>query len=112
MFKILKVKGRSLTPDYHEGDFVLIRKVPFSTRRYREGDVVAFCHPDHGLMIKRLHAISENGTRLTVHGSHPFSVDSRSFGPIDAINVLGKVVWQIKNPTSRRSNPQSTVKDR
>jgi phage repressor protein C with HTH and peptisase S24 domain len=101
MFKLLKVKGNSLMPEYHEGDFVVIRKIPFSSKKYRTGNVIIFQQPDYGLMIKELFAISESETLLTVHGTHPDSIDSRDFGPINASDVIGKVIWQIKKPRTK-----------
>jgi phage repressor protein C with HTH and peptisase S24 domain len=101
MFKLLKVKGNSLMPEYHEGDFVIIRKIPFSTKKYRSGDILIFEHPDYGLMIKELFAVSTSETLLTVHGTHPDSIDSRDFGPINASDVMGKVIWHIKKPRQK-----------
>jgi len=99
--RIFKVTEHSLTPDYKEGDFVLVIKIPLLFNRYKPGDIIVFDHPLHGRMIKRVqNLISENKT-LFVTGSQPDSIDSRQFGPIQAHTVLGKVVWHIKKTSSR-----------
>ncbi len=100
MFKLLKITGSSLLPDFREGDFVLAFKIPFLKLRCRRGDVVVFKHPRYGLMIKKIEKVSNSGTRLIVHGTHPFSIDSRNFGPIDARDTVGKVVWHIEKKNS------------
>jgi signal peptidase I len=98
MFRLLKVKGGSLLPHYREGDFVVTLKVPFLKPRYRRGDVVVFDHPQYGVMIKQVADVSADGSRLTVLGAHPYSVDSRNFGPIPSSKVIGKVIKHIEKP--------------
>lgn len=98
--QIFKVKENSLTPEFEEGDFVLIFKISRLFSGYKTGDVVVFDQPPYGRLIKRVQAVSpENGT-LFVIGSHPDSIDSRQFGSIRPQAVLGKVVWHIKKPKS------------
>ena len=52
MLHILKISGASLEPAYHEGDFVLVSKIPFMIRPPRAGDAVVFRQETHGLLIK------------------------------------------------------------
>ena len=40
MLGFFKVTGNSLSPDYQEGDFVLLLKIPFFLNRLKEGDIV------------------------------------------------------------------------
>lgn len=102
MFKILKVSGDSLTPEYKEGDFVIITKIPFFLYRLKVDDVVAFRHPDYGLMIKKVAAISPGGDEIFVVGTHEFSVDSRKFGALKQTDLMGKVIWHITRPGEGR----------
>jgi nickel-type superoxide dismutase maturation protease len=97
MFRLLKVRGHSLAPDYQNGDFVLVSKIPVFFNRLRIGDVIAFHHPGYGVMIKRISALSSDRKALSVVGSHPWSVDSRQFGPVDRTAVIGKVILHISN---------------
>ena len=97
MFRLLKITGDSLTPEFQEGDFVFISRIPFWFRSPSAGDTIAFRHPGYGLLIKRIqHTTPEAG--LYVICSHPASIDSRIFGPINHKDVIGKVIWHIRKP--------------
>ena len=98
MLKLLKITGNSLEPEYLEGDFVFISKIPFFLSAAHAGDVIAFIHHEHGMMIKQVKSVSADGRSLFVVGTHPLSVDSRHFGPIASHSILGKVIWHIKKP--------------
>lgn len=98
MLKIMKVSGESLAPEFHEGDFVLIAKIPFVLNRLKPGDVVAFYHPEYGVMIKKIDFILPGGTEFFVVGTHHLSLDSRLFGPIKRGELIGKVIWHIRKP--------------
>jgi signal peptidase I len=102
MCRILRISGNSLVPDFQEGDFVLVCKIPFFFGRLKPGDIVAFRHPDYGTLIKRVAALVP-GDRLFVLGTGLHSVDSRRFGPIVRESVIGRVVWHIRRPDSTRS---------
>jgi signal peptidase I len=95
MLKLLKITGDSLTPEYQNGDFVIISKIPFLFSPASPGDVIAFHQPGYGLMIKRIQYITQDGG-VNVIGSHPESIDSRVFGPIRKESMLGKVIWHIR----------------
>ncbi len=41
MFRLLKIRGQSLFPDYQNGDFVLVSKIPIFFNRLHPGDVIA-----------------------------------------------------------------------
>lgn len=98
MFQLIKVSGKSLLPEYQEGDFVLVAKVPFFLKRIQQGDVVVFDHPVYGLMIKRVDHLIPEKDEIFVVGTHVFSVDSREFGPISRKALIGKVVYHISKP--------------
>ena len=92
MLKFIKVTGRSLSPEYQEGDYVMVVTFPFFP--FKRGSTIVFQHPDYGVMIKKIETISEDGIHVT--GSHPDSVDSRRFGPVNREAVMGVVVWHIR----------------
>lgn len=99
MFKLFKIKGESLYPEYRNGDYVLVAKSPFAFSRIRIGDVIAFQQVKYGLMIKRVSALSEDDDFVEVRGSVIESVDSRRFGPVNKEDVIGKVIWHIPRHT-------------
>jgi len=71
---------------------------PFAFKRLKIGDIVAFTHPDYGLLIKQVSRLDDQAQMLEVRGTILESIDSRSFGPIPIQTVLGKVAWHIKAP--------------
>ena len=100
MMKILRISGRSLEPDFWDGDYVLVSKIPLRIRLARRGDVVAFRKPPYGLLIKRVEYLTPEG-ELFVLGTHTASVDSLQFGPIRQQDLLGKVIAHVKKPRRR-----------
>ena len=97
MLKFLKVTEDSLAPEFQNGDFVLVSKIPFLIVPPSPGDVIAFHQPGYGLLIKRIQNISSDGG-VNVIGNHPESIDSREFGPVRREDMLGKVIWHVRKP--------------
>lgn len=96
MLRLLKVTGRSLAPDYQDGDFVLTSRIPVLFGRLRSGDVVVFEHEFYGTLIKRVERIDAALDQLFVVGLPDDSVDSRRFGPVPRRSIRGKVIWHIR----------------
>jgi signal peptidase I len=97
MFKLIKVKGKSLTPAYKEGDYVVITTLPFFA--IKRGDTIVFRHNSYGTMIKRVDTINQDTGQIYVTGTHEHSVDSHQFGPILKRDLAGKVICHIRKPT-------------
>lgn len=98
MFKIISVTGDSLTPEFQQGDFVVIATSPLFYRNIKRGDVLVFSNEQHGTMIKKFSHYEGNQEKLFVTGTHPLSIDSADFGPIDREDLMGKVIWHIRKP--------------
>jgi len=96
MLKLIKVTGSSLAPEYQEGDFVLVTRIPFLMKRLKKDDVVVFNHPLYGLFIKRIGSMTGDGGEVFVVGSHENSLDSRQFGTVQRGSLLGKVIYHSK----------------
>lgn len=96
MFRLLKVRGQSLTPAFQEGDYVLILQASFPGLSIKAGDVIVFEQPPHGRLIKQVSQVLDSGHSFEVRGSQILSTDSRNFGPVPRERVLGKVIWHIK----------------
>jgi len=92
MFKLFKVTGDSLVPDYRNGDYVLVTRL---FRKLQQNDMVVFSKDTYGMMIKRVQQVRRNGTEYFVEGTHPDSIDSKHFGPVQRQDVIGKVLWHI-----------------
>ena len=98
MLQFIKISGSSLLPEYREGDFVLVGKIPPFSCSVRRGDVVVFRDPLYGKMIKKVDRVGPDGSLIYVIGTHEDSVDSRQFGGVNKGNLVGKVIWHIRRP--------------
>jgi nickel-type superoxide dismutase maturation protease len=95
----LEVVGLSMWPTLEPGDRVVAVR---AGRRLRAGDLVTVPDPrlPDRLVVKRVAAAS--GQDVTVQGDNPAaSTDSRTFGPVPAASVRGRVVYRY-HPPSRR----------
>lgn len=98
MLRIIKVTGESLSPEYKEGDYVVITTFPFFFSSLQQGDTIVFQHPVYGTMVKHVERVDPDNGEIFVVGSHPQSVDSRQFGSIPKKWLTGKVLWHIAKP--------------
>ena len=98
MLRMIKVTGESLSPLFHEGDYVLITTVPFVVNKIKAGDTIVFQQLGYGTLIKQVEQANREEGTLVVAGLDPNSVDSRRFGPILRGDVIGKVIWHIPRP--------------
>jgi len=98
MLRIQKVVGDSMSPDFQEGDFVVITTVPFFLNRLKVGDTIIFNHIRYGTLIKRIASFDPETAEAFVEGTHPNSLDSRRMGTIRRDAILGKVIAHIPKP--------------
>lgn len=97
------VKGESMLPALRAGDYVLATAPPKWVEAPWRGWVVVARRPDRPdlELIKRVAEPAGPGNSLTVRGDNPHSsTDSRSFGPVPRINLIG-VVWLRYWPLAR-----------
>jgi signal peptidase I len=92
MFRIHKVTGDSMLPDFREGDFVLIGTAPLFLKRLKVGDTIVFQHKLYGTLIKRIASFDAETAEVYVEGTSPESLDSRRLGTIRRENIRGKVI--------------------
>ena len=91
MFQILRIHGESMSPEYQEGDFVLIMKT--FRGKIKIGNVIVFQHQIYGTLIKGVEKITDKGIYVLGRGEN--SLDSRRLGPINPASVQGRVIWHI-----------------
>jgi type IV secretory pathway protease TraF len=130
---LVLVHGRSMSPAYLPGDWVVGRRV--AATRLRRGDVVIVDMPPTGrapegrtmegrLTIKRLAALPGDTLPPDVPGSvpgasvpaghlfllgdnRPVSRDSRHYGPVPSAWVVGRAVRKANLPGKRSGRPPS-----
>ncbi len=101
-----KIAGASMEPTVLRGDYVLVKKPPYRNRPVRKGDIVIAVYPDDRSMalIRRINALpgeivsgQDGATIIVPHGTvmvEGFAqgvMDSRSFGPLDMRDIVGRV---------------------
>ena len=92
--EIFLIQGDSMLPFLKDGDLVLID--PYAKPQI--DDVVLARHPfkKSVRIIKRVRGISPEGRYFLVGDNAEGSTDSRSFGAIQAKDILGKAVSRLK----------------
>jgi hypothetical protein len=98
MIKIVKVTGKSLSPVFLSGDYVITGNSPFLFGEICVGDTVVFSHPSYGLMIKNVHTVDSENEQILVEGNHSYSLASDQIGPINLSTIFGKVLFHVKKP--------------
>jgi signal peptidase I len=92
MLRIHKVTGDSMSPDFQEGDFVVLLTLPFFLKQLKVGDVIIFKHKLYGTLIKRIASFDPETAEAYVEGTGPDSLDSRRLGTIRREKIRGKVI--------------------
>lgn len=92
MLRIHKVIGDSMSPDFQEGDFVVLAAIPFFLKRLKIGDIIIFDHKPYGRLIKRIASFDPETAEAYVEGTRPDSLDSQRLGTISRSAIHGKVI--------------------
>ena len=96
--RLARVRGRSMTPQFAPGDFVLGLRWP--GMRLRAGQVVLAEHPSLGLLIKRVAQLS--GERARLSGDSAESASSDDLGAVPVARLL-RVCWHLRGAAQARS---------
>ena len=92
MLRIHKVTGDSMSPDFQDGDFVVLTTVPFFLNRLKVGDIIIFEHKLYGKLIKRIASFDPETAEAYVEGTQSDSLDSLRLGTIRRDAIRGKVI--------------------
>jgi signal peptidase I len=98
MFRIHKVTGDSMFPDFQQGDFVLIATTDIVRKRLKVGDIIVFEHKLYGTLIKRIASFDPETAEAYVEGIRPDSLSSLRLGTIRRDAIRGKVIAHISKP--------------
>jgi Peptidase S24-like len=94
--QIFRVAGRSMEPEFREGDFVMISKLPFRPKYVRPGTPIAFIHSKYGMLIKKVQEYNPVLKQLWATGISRFSIHRDEIGPIPVKNVIGEVIGHVR----------------
>ncbi len=99
MFPIarFRVDDTSMEPTLSPGDYVLVNRLSYRLHRPSKGDLVVVRDPEapKRYLVKRIADLSVSGA-FVVGDNEPLSRDSRSFGPIPASLIVGRVFRAAK----------------
>jgi len=98
MLRIHKVTGDSMSPDFQDGDFVVLTRIPILLNRLKIGDIIIFDHKLYGTLIKRIASFDPETAEAYVEGTRPDSLDSRRLGTIRRSAIRGKVIAHFSKP--------------
>jgi signal peptidase I len=104
LFDFMIADGRSMVPAIYPGTVLLVNRLAYGlrlpwTRKYllrwslpKTGDVVVFLTPQGQLAVKRCGTVIGKDEFFALGDNSLESYDSRSYGPIRADSVMGKVI--------------------
>ena len=100
-FSYVLIQGDSMAPTIHHGDVVLLR----ARTDYDPGDVVAYRHPDLGVVLHRI--TTDHGGSFTVQGDNRNTADAYRPTPDDIIGAgfhtlprVGEAVRELQSPAN------------
>ena len=82
-----------MSPALENGDFAIAKRLTREAH-LSIGEIVLVDHPDLGLIVKYVMALSPSGVRLI--GAASSSIDPYATGTIARDRVLSRLVWRIK----------------
>jgi signal peptidase I len=103
-FKGVELRGDSMSPNYNDGDWLLFRVLPAKSKANQlVGKVVLIQRQSEFgtdfLQVKRVTQVSDrnNITEIWVEGDNKGeSTDSRSWGPLNSDEVIGKLILRYR----------------
>lgn len=89
-----------MDPTLRHGDHLLVAPVP-SEKLAMPGQVVVARHPwkRECVVVKRLQGLGAGG--MWLRGDNPAGTDSRQFGPVPLVNLIGVVTAYFGSGTGR-----------
>lgn len=96
MFRIIKVEGESMSPDYNSGDYVLVSRFPLLLNCIRINTVAVFNSSKYGVMIKKVSEIDNAAKQYFFKGTNHMSITTEMIGAIDRKDIIGVVLLHFK----------------
>jgi len=97
MFRIIKVDGESMSPDFNDGDYVLISRIPLMMRHVKLNSILVFNTAKYGILIKKVSVIDKDN-RYFFTGINSLSLTTDKIGAVSEKDILGSVILHFKLP--------------
>ena len=95
MYRLFRVRGRSMLPTLGDGDFVLGRRIaPNAVRRLDTDAIVCVDHPHYGPLIKRIDHVDGDVVHLSSDGVT--GTDGRALGQLTVAHITHRARWLIR----------------
>jgi signal peptidase I len=104
LFDLMIVEGHSMEPAVRNGTVLVVNRLKYGLRfpwqrgfliRWsapKPGEVVVFYTPAGQIAVKRCEKKTETGDFIVLGDNRRQSFDSRSYGPVPADHIIGKVL--------------------
>ena len=90
-----QIYGSSMIPTLQQGDSILVNRMSYLFRSPNIDDIIALYDPrDRKILIKRIIKI-EKGKYFVEGDNKNSSTDSRVFGMIGRVDIIGKIVRKL-----------------
>jgi len=96
MFRIIRISGESMSPEFHDGDFVAVSRIPLVFGFVKAGTVLVFNSPAFGMLIKKVLKIDKEEKKYFFTGTNNLSLSTEKIGAIDQKDIIGAVIFHFK----------------
>lgn len=97
MFKLIRVRGVSMSPALADGELLLVRRLSAAQRDgLRAGHIACFRHPDLGLIVKRVLGRLEGPPRFRLGSENRLGSGDAALGPLPASALVGRVILRLR----------------
>jgi len=100
-FDLVEVRGRSMAPALLPGDRLLVERLTYRRRGPRPGEIVLATDPRQPSreLVKRIGLVDASSGSAELVGDVPdASTDSRTFGPVDLVDLRWRVAVRCWPP--------------
>ena len=101
MIRIIRVEGESMSPEYNDGDYVLISRLPLLLRRIKVSDVLVFNSKKYGVLIKKVSQIDTFHRIIFFAGLNKKSLTTEQIGAVEKKDIIGSVLLHFKKQTCK-----------
>lgn len=89
-----------MSPEYHNGDYVITSRLPLLMGMVKVNSVLVFKSQRYGLLIKKVAEIDHTDKKYFFKGTNPLSLTTEKIGAIDKKDIIGSVVLHFKKQQS------------